>query len=48
MEKNHLKINLEDIPDDMSQLSDDTEIVVNDHDDLQDDSFWEDGESTDK
>ena len=36
-----LIINIEDLPDDLSQLSDDTIIVINEHDNLQDDAFWD-------
>ena len=46
MEKNSLKINLEDVPDDLSKLPDneDGEIILNDHDPMMDDSFWDDVE----
>ena len=41
MEKKSLKINIEDVPDDLSQLPEDGEIIIDDYDPMQDDSFWD-------
>lgn len=41
MKKKRTRINIEDVPDDLSGLNDDIEIVVNDRDFLQEDEFWD-------
>lgn len=40
MKKKHTRINIEDIPEDLTELGDNIEIVINDHDPMQDDAFW--------
>ena len=44
MENKSLKINIENVPDDLSQLPEDGEIVIKDLEPMLDDSFWEDVE----
>lgn len=45
MEKNPLKIKLEDLPDEYRSLSEETEIILDDHDEMMDDEFWSNGEN---
>ena len=44
MEKKSLKISIADVPDDLSQLPEDGEIIIDDHDPMLDDSFWDEFE----
>lgn len=39
-----LEINLRDLPDDLSQLPEDTIIIFHDDDPMQDDAFWDEFE----
>ena len=39
--KDNIKIRLEDLPEDISLLDDETIIVVDDYDEMMDDDFWE-------
>ncbi len=41
MEKKSLKINIEDVPDDLSALPEDAEIIWKQDDEFSDDSIWE-------
>lgn len=41
MEKNTMKIKLEELPDDISKLPEDTIVVIDDYDDMADDDFWD-------
>jgi ATP/maltotriose-dependent transcriptional regulator MalT len=43
MEKNTLKIKLEELLDDISELSEDTIVVIDDYDEMADDDFWDEG-----
>ena len=40
MEKKPLRINIDDVPEDLSSLPADAEIVISDEDELMEDSFW--------
>ena len=42
--KKSLKINIEDVPDDLSQLPEDTIIIFHDDDPMQDNAFWDEFE----
>lgn len=42
MDGKPLKISIEDLPEDISSMPEDAEIVINDHDDIMDDEFWDD------
>ncbi len=42
MEKNPLEINIEDLPEDISTLPKDAVIILDDYDEMAEDSFWED------
>ena len=41
MEKKSLRINIDDVPEDLSSLPADAEIVISDENELMDDSFWD-------
>lgn len=41
MEKKQTKIKVEDLPEDLKGIPDDAEIVLNDHDPMEDDEFWD-------
>lgn len=41
MEKNPLKIRIEDLPEDVSNLPDDTIVIIDDHDEMAEDDFWD-------
>lgn len=42
MGKKTIKIRIEDLPEDISKLPEDAEIIVSDHEEAMDDSYWED------
>lgn len=41
MEKKPLRVNIEDVPEDLSLLPENAIIVVDDYDELADDEYWE-------
>ena len=41
MEKKPLEINIEDLPEDISTLPQDAVIILDDYDEMSEDSFWE-------
>ncbi len=42
MEKKPLKIKLEDLPENIDALPEDTIVVIDDYDEMANDDFWED------
>ena len=42
MEKKSMKIRIEDLPEDISKLPEDAEIIISDKEEEMEDSYWED------